>query len=149
MRPATPDDAALFAPRLRESDRREIVGLMGEEIEQGLRRSIAESEWAVVASIGGEPVYVSGKSMFPTGAGCPWLVGTDLIAQHRREFLRTTRLLTARMVSESPLLINLVAAENETSIRWLRWLGFDVRDDNPIVVREGGLPFFIFTLEAP
>lgn len=119
--------------------------MLHDDLERALRDSIQASEWAVVATLDDEPVYISGKTLWPTGAGCPWLVGTDLIKKCSREFLVTTRALADRMASENDLLTNLVAAENETSIRWLRWLGFYVDDTQPVYVREGGLPFYIFS----
>jgi hypothetical protein len=90
-------------------------------------------------------VYVIGKVLWPTGAGCPWLVGTDLIRKCKIEFNTSVRALVERMMRETPLLTNLVAAENTTSIRWLRWLGFDVDDTQQVYLRKGGMPFFIFT----
>ena len=73
------------------------------------------------------------------GEGCPWLLGSDLVARHALAFARRNRAMVASWLRTYPVLRNHVDARNFQAIRWLRWLGFEVKPAMPYGVRR--LPF--------
>ena len=77
--------------------------------------------------------------LLPSGAACAvggiipvagsdnaavWLMGTDELTQHWREFLRRSRAYVDALHEIRPVLFNRVHADNEIHLRWLRWAGF-------------------------
>ena len=53
-----------------------------------------------------------------------WLVTTPLIEDHKLEFARESRRFVRWASQSFGILEGCVDATNETSFRWLRWLGF-------------------------
>ena len=62
------------------------------------------------------------------GVGSPWLIGTGAIADVSRQFVRECRGYVDQMHNVYPELVNFVDTRNAASIRWLRWLGFEIQD---------------------
>jgi hypothetical protein len=56
--------------------------------------------------------------------GWIWMVGTDLMLQHRYEFLTKARVHIRLAHERYPILTNHVDARNEVHIKWLRFMGF-------------------------
>ena len=65
------------------------------------------------------------------GVGSPWLLGTDQVANVSKPFLRGCVEFIDAMREVYPTMVNYVDARNEVSIRWLKWLGFDILDAEP------------------
>lgn len=134
LSPATEADAHELAPLLRAPDRAEVLALGLEPID-GLLSSLRASREAwtmraadgrVVFMIGVCPLTLIGRT------GVPWLLGSDLVLTHRRAFMVETRRLLDRAHEMFPVLRNLVDARYPQAIRWLDWLGFVIRDPQPI-----------------
>jgi len=147
--PATLAHAAALAPRLRPADEAEVRAL-GERPYEALRTSIARGLWAEAYLVDDEVAAIVGLglSSFAGGHGVPWLLTSPLVDRHRKTFLRCSRATLARMLAETPLLVNWVHAENLQAIRWLRWLGFDVSAE-PVALPPHGAPFHRFQIERP
>lgn len=75
---------------------------------------------------------------------CPWLVGTNALADHRREFAAVSFRVFPRLRERFPNMRNFVDARNAASIRWLSRLGFSFGE----AVARGplGLPFLPFRI---
>lgn len=56
----------------------------------------------------------------------PWLLGTNALEEHAPVFLRMSRDWIHEQAKEYDILMNFVDARNTKSIRWLKWLGFEV-----------------------
>lgn len=101
---------------------------------EALRMSIAVSRDTVFVGVAdGIPVCIYGVEP-PSLLGLvarPWMLGTDGIDFHSREFLRRSRSLTRGLSERFPVMENYVDARNEASIRWLRWVGFSVYHPEP------------------
>ena len=127
MTPAIEDDARELAPLLRAEDRAEVLAL-GVEPVDGLLQSLAAAREAwtyrddsrIICMAGVSPLSLIGHT------GVPWLLGSPLVATHRRAFLIETRRMVARWLGWFPLLRNVVDARYDAAIRWLRWLGFSI-----------------------
>ncbi|MBT9467217.1 MAG: hypothetical protein IV113_24630 [Hydrogenophaga sp.] len=80
------------------------------------------------------------------GTGAPWLLGTDLVTEHRRALMREVPPYIAAMLRAYPHLKNLVHADNDFAVRWLRRAGFLLHDPKPHPVT--GAPFHLFEMRA-
>lgn len=127
MLPATEDDARELAPMLRAEDRSEVMAL-GLDPLDGLLQSLAgaseawtwRDEGRIVCMAGVAPLSLIGRT------GVPWLLGSALVAAHRRAFMVETRNTVARWLTMFDVLRNVVDARYSAAIRWLRWLGFTI-----------------------
>lgn len=127
MLPATEGDARELAPLLRAEDRGEVMAL-GFDPLHGLLRSLtaAREAWTwrddgkIICMAGIAPLSLIGRT------GVPWLLGSALVATHRRAFMVETRNTVARWLTLYDALRNVVDARYAAAIRWLRWLGFTI-----------------------
>jgi hypothetical protein len=121
-------DLLLIAANMRAADRDEVWASSHVEPEQALRRSLTHSTHAWVGRVDDEPVIMFGVGMVSLlgGIGAPWLLGTDGVQRYSRTFLRLSRGWLTEMRAAYPVLVNYVDARNALSIRWLRWLGFQI-----------------------
>jgi hypothetical protein len=64
--------------------------------------------------------------------GVIWMLGTDLLDREmrypmqRRLFARATQMVVQEFSKNWPVLTNMTYAENTKSLRWLKWLGFEL-----------------------
>jgi hypothetical protein len=66
-----------------------------------------------------------------SGSGVVWMLGANSATKYRKEFLRRTKSIVYEMLNICPRLCNMVHDKNESSIRWLRWLGFTIESPEP------------------
>jgi len=127
MHPATSDDARELAPLLRAEDRAEVLAL-GVTPVDGLLQSLdaAREAWTwrddgrIICMAGVAPLSLIGST------GVPWLLGSTLIATHRRAFMVESCRLVERWLTQFDALRNVVDARYTAAIRWLGWLGFEI-----------------------
>jgi len=133
------------ADNMRQADRIEIAASHGYTPIEALVKGVDRSKLCAVALINDEPCAVFGLVVenIVTGFGVPWLLGTDLIFKHKREFIEQTKTGVAEMLEVCPRLENWVHCKNVKSIRWLKSMGFTMSDPKPIGVN--GELFMRFT----
>lgn len=146
-----PADVAHLLPiakGMREADRIEIDASGGLEPYQALKEGLDSSSRCWTALVNGKPCVMFGVVPFSVlgGVGSPWLLGTDDATLVKKQFLLQGRKLIPEMLRLYPTLINLVDARNSMSIRWLKWLGFDVKD--PIPYGQNSELFHPFEMRA-
>jgi len=133
---------------MRAADKLEVAQ-MGFTPYEALVRSIMLSggeSWAMlvrgkVAAIGG--IMALGLL---TRAGVPWILTGNEVIRHPKEFWRLSKASLAVFRTRYALLTNVVDSRYETSIRWLRRLGFKVEMNDDITI--GGVPFYRVTLRG-
>jgi hypothetical protein len=129
---ATRLDVDRIAMDLRAADALELRLAGFPDPEQAVRDSFDASRWCKVARADGEPVVLFGIGPgVEPHQGVPWMLATDGIGAIGREFVLQSVHELRSMLCDYQLLHNCVHAGNEISIRWLRWLGFNV-DEKPI-----------------
>lgn len=136
MLPATEDDARELAPLLRAEDRAEVMAL-GLEPVDGLLQSLAAAREAwtwrndgpIICMAGVAPLSLIGST------GIPWLLGSPLVAVHRRAFMLETRRMVAHWLMMFAVLRNVVDDRYAAAHRWLRWLGFEIGE--PFTLANG------------
>ena len=132
--PLTEDLIQALAPRIRQSDRNELLAAngrtdMGEAMRVGLAFSTSAfaglADDLPICAFGVAPASILGRQ------GTPWMIGTPELPSHALPVLRLSRGVVANWRDQWPLLVNYVDARNTTSIRWLKWLGFCVMPAQP------------------
>lgn len=146
IRPATFRDALTL--ELRRADRDEVEAMSGRNPRAVLVESVEKSAkaWAgladgrLVCLFGVVPLTLIGIT------GTPWLLGSPEVCAFSRQFLRRNRAYVAEMLADFPRLANAVDARNAVSIRWLRWLGFQMGE--PAIMGVARVPFIPFEMSA-
>lgn len=127
-------DATDLALDLRPEDRAEVLALLGpvDPIEGpagSLLHGLATAREAWTArDQDGRIICMAGVSPFSLvgSTGVPWILGSPLVAMHRRAFLTESRRMVARWLCCFASLRNVVDCRYLVAIRWLRWLGFEI-----------------------
>lgn len=145
--PATLQHARSLA--LRAEDAAEIVALGANptvEAVDSVRKSDVSFTWLVdgeVACVGGV-VAIGDTALVPSRVGLVWLLSGALVAQHPIRFARASRVVLSWLLGHYSLLGNVVDARYAATLRWLRWLHFEVEAAAPL--GPLGMPFHACTL---
>lgn len=131
--PASLTHAKIIAQHMRQSDRDEIMAMSGLTPIDGLVSSILWSTRAWTALLNETPVFMCGvaASHIKDEVGQPWLLATTHAECHARYFVPLQDFYVAEMLAAHPRLANHVSAQNTTSIRWLKALGFEIGTPRP------------------
>lgn len=124
-RPASPEDAADLAPRLRAADTAEIVRLSGVTTRTALLTSVLRSTeaWSVV--IDGQVEGMFGHATDPLGrTAMIWALGSDLLPKHRFTLIKKMRRYLDEVQAEHGMLVNVIDDDNALAVELLRRLGF-------------------------
>lgn len=134
IRRSVDDDIVEIAPRMRQQDVDELWAAGRHGPVDALVTSLSMSDFAFTGLIDGRPEFMFGLAIVShvTGHGSPWFLGTDEILKHRRDFLRASVEWRDMFLARAPDLRNYVDDRNELSKRWLRWLGFELTDPEPM-----------------
>lgn len=124
---------AHVANNIRMSDRREIYYLSTLAPWAAIKSTAAlrVAGWACL--LDGKPVCIFGvnrKTMI-SDIGVPWLLGTDGLDAYGVLLAMQSRVYIDRMAECFPLLENFALAENRSTLRYLKWLGFAMDDPAP------------------
>lgn len=147
--PATQEHVTAMLPHVRIADRHEVMASSGLPMEDVLGECVRKSDGMAWAGLVDDQVAcifgVVGASIL-SDTGYPWLLGTDLIEQHAKAFLRRNKAMVKVMLSRYPYLKNYVDVRNTTAICWLRWLGFAILPAEPYGMYR--MPFHPFEMRA-
>lgn len=144
--PARASHLRRIAAVMRQADRDEIAASSGRSPLSALSYSLRNSSEAWTVLIDGRPemMFGVGDLNILAGVGSPWLLGSDAVWRHRREFVRRSRWWIDHMLERYGVLRNAVDCRNTASIRWLKWMGCDF--SRPILLR--GHEFVIFEMRG-
>lgn len=130
---------------LRPADRDELVASSGgADLRWQVQSSLRMSRFAWAFEIDGNLACLAGvvaPSLLST-TGVPWMLGTTVLDKNVGTFIRNSKPYYAEVKAKYPYLVNFVDARNVKSVRWLKWLGFEVHDAEPMGAL--GLPFHKF-----
>lgn len=122
----TMDDLEFVAAMVRPSDRNDMEGLHpGRPLKEVILEDVEHSRMVYGLYLGGVVHAVFGVIPRGAGRGTPWLVGTSAVERCPLPFARASRRLLDMIQKVFPLLDTWVCAENEISINWHRWCGFE------------------------
>lgn len=142
--PTTPPHLSLLAQNMRDNDKAEVVGV-GSTIKRALWRGYRNSILCRTALIDGKVAAVWGLCVgmknnvsLLSDIGVPWMLTTDAVEQLPISFCRQGRREIAAMRAIKPKLESYVAADYVQAVRFLKLLGFDVDEPQPVGV-DGAL----------
>lgn len=115
---------------VRDMDRREMWALARLTPEDAIPASVERSASATRAVVDDEGDLLCITGVCPMSilgnTGAPWLIGTNLLREHRRELIVRSRAFVRYSLRTYDELRNVVWAENKVSIRYLQALGFTI-----------------------
>lgn len=143
----TPEHCFDLAPRLKSIDRYELAlwGLdpllaLLQPFRFARRKNIhtftilTESKQEVVAIFGAVPTKQNEK------VGSIWFLASDLLDKHYKYFLKRNKKWLYYLEENYDYLCNYITEEHETSIRWLKWQGFNF--SKPMLVKNVKVLYF-------
>jgi hypothetical protein len=132
IRRAREGDGEYIADRMRKSDQREIWLLAALTPRPAVRVTLAMSIVTLTATVDGRPAMMFGmcRKSAISEIGVPWLFGTSEVDEHQYSFRRSKEYFQ-RFQAAFPVMENHALAENVKSLRWLKWLGFDMEEPQP------------------
>ena len=135
-----------IASDMRQADVDEIWESSGSRPLDGLMSSWKASKLVTVVVIDDVPCVMLGLVITDTisGAGIPWLLGTNEALKHKREFLRLVPDVIDEMFELCTLLYNYVHVKNRVSVVWLKRIGF--KFDKAVPIGANKEMFYKFSL---
>lgn len=130
------DLVADLAPRLRESDKKEVYASGGLTPERALMASVSASELAWCALLDGTPEIMWGAAHYDYNittrkrTGVVWLLSSEEMYKIPGRFIEESHVYVNEMLTEFDLLFNYVHANNIKSQQWLEMLGFEAKGRN-------------------
>ena len=146
--PATLEHALELAENIRDADRQEVWAMAHYTPEQATLCSLEASRDAMTGLADGCVVcmFGVGPAAIISTTGIPWLLTTDELEQHQFVFIRRSKKVIKKMLSDYSLLRNYVDERNIVAIKWLEWLGFKMLPSEPFGIE--GLSFYPFEMRA-
>lgn len=137
---------SFLAEHMRPADVVECAAI-GRRPAPALAAALKSSLWALTAIVDDQPhamMGVTSRSMVE-GIGVPWMLGTERVYDHSRDLVRYAPAIIAEMHLTFDRLENLVSADNDRALRFLRHVGFEIYDP---VIMVGGTAFVHFHKRA-
>lgn len=128
--PATAEHIDAIAETIRQADCDECWAGGAMTARDALKLSLAGADLALTWSVDGVPAAIGGITGRRESATI-WLLTTDLVDVHRRQFLADSRMAFDAAKRDYDLLFNFVDVRNRRAIRWLKWLGFTIEAPQP------------------
>ena len=140
-------DVAVLVRNMREHDIQEVNAATHMGLRNAVQTSVIMSTYSKTGLVNDELVCMWGVCPISllSGSGSPWMLGTNLITEKQRIFLRRSKPWLDDIRKDYRYLENFVDARNTMSIKWLKWLGFEMDEAEPYGIH--GEPFHKFTME--
>lgn len=146
IKPATLKDCEFVAANMRETDKAEVWASHHLAPIDALKHGLVSHGDTLTAFIDGVPVCVFGCSprSLLSSTGVPWMLGTDELEKHAFAVCKRNKKMIRKWRTEYALLTNWIDDRNETTKRWLTWLGFTLFEPQPFGAEQ--LPFCRFEM---
>lgn len=147
IREVQKEDIAVLVKNMREHDKQEVNAATRMGIWNAVETSVTMSTYSKTGLVNDELVCMWGVCPISllSSSGSPWMLGTDLIEKRQRVFLRRSKPWLDDIRKDYRYLENFVDARNVLSVKWLKWLGFEMDEAEPYGIH--GEPFHKFTME--
>jgi hypothetical protein len=131
--PTVDSDLDELAEKMRDIDVMECHQVLNLPVAKVLQLSRAVSYEILTGRVNGELVVIYGiaKLNILSSEASPWLLATPAIEKYGFAFARRNKEVIARWQKKYTVMRNHVHVDNKITIRWLRWLGFDIQDPVP------------------
>lgn len=135
VKPATREDALELAAHMPKADAEECRAHLGITPEEAVLGSMAVSDESFALRRGGELLAIYGvgpqQDTPPGTLGNVWLMTTEAVERHRKDFLKAARPAVRVLLGHYPVLVGFVDTEHAETVRFARWLGFEVKEPRP------------------
>ncbi len=123
-----------LARNARDADINEVAAMTTEGIESALRECLDHSTRSFSVFCGDDLLCIFGLAATSVlGAhNAPWMLGTKKISKHRKSFIKASIEVITWMKGQSYLLENVVHADHVEAVSWLKFLGFQFDEPQPI-----------------
>lgn len=129
---------------MRPDDQAEVLASCGYNPHDALDEAISSSDFCrtllhpagVLGIYGTAPLY---ESVLDDPRGIVWMLTSNLVNHHRRDFMLATRYYLPELLERYPTLVNFVDERYKAAHRWLKWLGFTIGEPVPFGLE--GQPF--------
>jgi hypothetical protein len=134
IRRPTARDIDFLVENIRDEDTAEINAMGGMTAREALDSTPNLDENAWVWEKNGKVMCIFGVNPIEEldRTGAIWLLGTKYFDDHHMVFAAACSSVFEELIKDYKMVFNYVYAENKKSIKWLEWLGFKVRDAQPI-----------------
>ena len=141
-------DIAVLVRNMRKHDVQEVNAATRMGVRTAVETSVSLSTYAKTGLVNDELVCMWGVCPISllSSSGSPWMLGTDLIEKKQRIFLRRSKPWIEDIRKDYKQLENHVDERNTLSVKWLKWLGFEMNKAAPYGVN--GELFHKFTMET-
>lgn len=126
--PASIEHIAPIAENMREADAIEVWLSARLTPYQAMKSGFEQSVKAWTIMQDDTPIGMFGVSSVSVlgDTGVPWLLGTDQMLTIKRQFIRESARYLGEVLNLYPRLENYVHADNSASLKWLKWLDFNL-----------------------
>lgn len=120
-------DVYYIAPRLRLTDRSEVLATGHGDVLDVLLRGFEESEVCLtLLTHTGVPFALLGVVSINKRWGRVWMLATDELNNMSIPFLKHTTAVLNALNFIYPVLYNIIDTRNDTHMTWLKWCGFNM-----------------------
>ena len=117
---------------MRQEDKDEIWHLARALPLECLQDSLKYCDYNRTVLLDGRVVCIFGVGGQKGGTGTPWMLASPLLKNIGKSFLRESKAFLDEMSQEYSMLYNVAWSKNEVHIKWLQWLGFEIRPATPM-----------------
>lgn len=130
-----------FVSDLREADKKEMATFVDNPLLEITESVNASFEAYKVETVGSKPLALFGVTAVPEQKGyLIWCVGTDELRKYRKSFVKISKNVLKKWLTEYKLLFNFVSLENKNAVDWLKWLG--AKFEKPFKIKNKDYMYF-------
>lgn len=143
----TIDDLVAIASRIRPTDRLELAATSGIQDATvsilAIARMPNQRLW-LFYDAQGEPQGAFGLIIEDNYMGIPWLISSDFLFDNSLTFLKGSKAVMETFTELDLFMIGNVWVDHTRSIKWLKWLGFDVVTTQTYIYHDPDMEFYRF-----
>lgn len=132
IRRPTLDDLQILSDNARKADKEEVFFISGETIYENLINTSGIYENSFVWEIDNQLICIYGITPCDNGEGIIWLLATDKFDNYTNIFRRKCKTIYKELIVGYNYLYNYVHFRHKKAIKWLKWLGCEVFEPEPI-----------------
>jgi len=126
--PAEVEHATLISTNLAPFLEEELLALKDQPVEKTIAEGITKSDdsWSAFDDEGIIAIFGVRRIHLLSDKAVPWLITSNLIHKHKRDFLKAAKLSIAHWLTQYDVLENYIPAGFPFLLRWIEWAGFKV-----------------------
>ena len=117
---------------MRQEDKDEIWHLARKLPMEALEDAMEVCDYNKAVLLDGKVVCIFGVGGPKGGMGVPWMLASDLLKDISKPFLRECKEYVQEMSRGYTSLYNVAWSKNVVHIKWLQWLGFEIKPAIPM-----------------